>query len=70
MNKRMNKKMENKINSYNFQKSRINKIGIDNIRLSKLRRLEKEHEKWLKDFNLSQKMIPGIKHLLTIKIDA
>jgi hypothetical protein len=66
---KMNKKKENHINSYNFQKSRINKIGIENIRISKLNRLEKEHGKWMKEFNINQKVIPDIKQLLTIRID-
>jgi superfamily II DNA or RNA helicase len=67
---KMKFKKENKLNSYNFQRTRINKIGIENIKKSKLLRLEKEYEKWLKDFQVNQKIIPGIKQLLTIRIDA
>ena len=66
---RMDAKKENKINSYNFQKSRIEKIGIANIRDSKLRRLEQAQATWLEDFNASRKIIPGIKQLLTIRIN-
>lgn len=66
---RMKLKKENRLNSYNFQKSRIEKIGIDNIRKAKLQRLEKEHKKWLKDFESGSKIIPGIKQLLMIRID-
>lgn len=62
-------KKENKINSYNFQKSRIEKIGIDNIRQSKLMRLENEHGKWLNEFESGNKIIPGIKQLLKIRIN-
>ena len=62
-------KKENKVNSYLFQKSRINKIGIENIRKSKLRKLEESHEKWLKEFQSMQKIVPGTKHLLTIRIN-
>ena len=65
----MKTKKENRINSYNFQKSRINKIGIENIRQSKMKRLEKEHEKWMNEFQVNQKIIPGITQLLTIRID-
>jgi hypothetical protein len=63
-------KKENKLNSYNFQRTRISKIGIENIKHSKILRLEREHAKWLKEFKLNQKIIPGIKQLLTIRIDA
>lgn len=62
-------KKENKINSYDYQKSRISKIGIDNIKQSKLLRLEREHDKWLREFNSNQKVIPSIQQLLTIKIN-
>jgi superfamily II DNA or RNA helicase len=66
---RMKFKKENRLNSYNFQKSRIGKIGIDNIRQAKLHRLEKEHNAWLKEFESGSKIIPGIKQLLMIRID-
>ena len=66
---RMKFKKENRLNSYNFQKSRIEKIGIENIRQAKLQRLEKEHSSWLKEFESGSKIIPGIKQLLMIRID-
>lgn len=62
-------KKDNKLNSYEFQKSRINKIGIENIRKSKLKRLENEHTKWLSDFEENQRLIPGTKQLLTFRLD-
>ena len=66
---KMKTKKENRINSYTFQKTRIEKIGIENIRQSKLSRLEKEHDIWLKEFQSNQKIIPGTKQLLTIRIN-
>ncbi|MFB0937423.1 MAG: helicase-related protein [Urechidicola sp.] len=69
VSEKMKFKKENKMNSYSFQKSRINKIGIENIKLSKLSKLEKEHEKWMKEFETNKKIIPGTKQLLTIRID-
>ncbi len=66
---KMNKKKENRINSYNYQKSRIEKIGIKNIRQSKMNRLEKEHELWLKEFRLNQQVIPDLQQLLTVRIN-
>ena len=69
VSEKMKFKKENKINSYSFQKSRINKIGIENIKLSKLSKLEKEHDKWMKEFQTNRKIIPGTKQLLTIRID-
>ncbi|MGB3344286.1 MAG: helicase-related protein [Aequorivita sp.] len=66
---KMSAKKENRINSYNFQKSRINKIGIDNIRQSKLSKLDRDHEEWMKEFKMENKVIPGIKQLLTIRVN-
>jgi superfamily II DNA or RNA helicase len=66
---KMKSKKENRINSYNFKKSRIEKIGIDNIRQSKLTKLNIDHENWIKAFESNQKIIPGIKQLLTIRIN-
>ena len=62
-------KKDNKINSYEYQKIRISKIGIENIKQSKLQRLEREHDNWLREFNSNQKVIPSIQQLLTIKIN-
>jgi superfamily II DNA or RNA helicase len=62
-------KKENRANSYAYQQNRINKIGIENIRISKLAKLDKEHVNWIKEFQSNQKIIPGIKELLTIRIN-
>ncbi len=62
-------KKDNKVKSYEFQKSRIKKIGIQNIRKSKLSQLTKEHEDWLVEFASNKKIIPNIKHLLSVRID-
>jgi SNF2 family DNA or RNA helicase len=66
---KMKTKRENRINSYDFQKSRIHKIGIENIRQSRLQKLEREHNIWLKEFESGKKIIPGVKQLLMIRID-
>ncbi|MBE0700383.1 MAG: SWF/SNF helicase family protein, partial [Acholeplasmataceae bacterium] len=68
VSEKMNKRKENRINSFDYQKSRIEKIGIENIRKSKLIRLNNEHEKWIKDFQVNQQIIPVLKHLLTLRI--
>lgn len=67
---RMETKKRNKENSYSFQKSRIGRIGIPNIRESKLRKLEEEHRNWTKEFESNKRVIPSLKPLLTLKVDA
>lgn len=66
---KMKFKKDNKINSYNFQRARIEKIGIGNIKQSKLKRLDTEQDQWLKEFQVNQKVIPSIKQLITIRIN-
>ena len=60
---------ENKQKSYDFQRSRINKIGIENIRISKLKKLEKDHQQWLKEFNAGHRTLPHLKNLLSLRIN-
>ncbi len=62
-------KKENKQKSYDFQRSRINKIGIENIRTSKLNKLDKEHREWLKEFNAGHRTLPHLKNLLSLRIN-
>ncbi len=62
-------KLKNKLKAYEFQKARINKIGIKNIREAKLKKLNREHERWLEEFYSDKKIIPHTKLLLNIKID-
>lgn len=66
--KKITAKRENKLNSFEFRKTRIERIGIDNIRESKLRKLELERKQWEEEFSLNQKIVPNIKHLLSLRI--
>jgi len=65
----MKLKKENRLKSYDFQKSRIEKIGIANIRDSKLKKLKEEQDIWLRHFQTDQKVIPDLKQLITVRID-
>jgi len=65
----LDKKLKNKENAYNVQKRRIEKIGIENIRESKLKRLDQEHNNWLSKMKEYRNVIPGSKLLMTIRID-
>lgn len=65
----LDKKLKNKENAYNVQKRRIEKIGIENIKESKLKRLDHEHNNWLSKMKEYRNVIPGSKLLMTIRID-
>lgn len=66
---RMETKMANKLNYFSYQRSRIEKIGIENIRNSKLLKLEKEVEDWKQQIAENQRIIPGKKLLLMLRLD-
>lgn len=67
---RLRNKRENKLRSFDFRQSRIEKIGIENIKESKLKKLGKEKYEWTKEFELYQRTLPKIKHLISLRIDA
>lgn len=66
----LHSKYEKKKRSFEYQQSRISKIGIENIKLSKLKRLKEVFDSWESDFKGSSKVIPDVKHLLSVKINA
>jgi len=69
LQEKLNTIRDNKDKSFQFKSKRINKIGIDNIRISKLAKLEQEMKDWKSEFQLNQSIVPGLKHLLTLRIN-
>ncbi len=63
------RRLANRQRSYEFQVSRVRRIGIENIRESKLRQLAREQEEWLHQFEREQSIVPGSKHLITLCLD-
>jgi len=52
-----------------FTEQRLSRIGIENIRMAKMRRLKAEREEWMNTFRKSAHVVPDVKHILTVKID-
>lgn len=59
---------ENKEKAFAFREKQLNKIGIDNIRLSRQKRLTKEMEEWQMNYDSSIKIVPNLTCLLMIRI--
>jgi SNF2 family DNA or RNA helicase len=59
---------QNKEKSFVFQEKQMQKIGIENIRQSRLQRLNKERDLWDQSFDSSKKIVPALECLLIIKI--
>ena len=60
---------EKKLRALDFTEQRLSRIGIENIRLAKMRRLKEEREVWMDTFRKSAHVVPEVKHILTGKID-
>lgn len=60
---------EKKLRALDFTEQRLSRIGIENIRLAKMRRLKEEREVWMDTFRKSAHVVPKVKHILTVKID-
>lgn len=59
----------NKEKSFAFQERQMNKIGIENIRQSRLTRLYNEKEIWESTFYSAKQIVPELTCLLMVKIE-
>jgi SNF2 family DNA or RNA helicase len=60
--------MTNKEKSFDFQERQIRRIGIENIRKSRLGKLQKEREEWQNSFSLMKQIVPSLQCLMLLKI--
>ena len=67
--KNLEDKYEKHLNSFQYQKSRIEKIGIENIRQSRLKKLTDEFEHWKRSFETNRSIIPDVKHIISVRLD-
>lgn len=65
----LEKRFEKRQNLYNFQKKGVERIGIDNIRSAKLKRLNQDYDKWVQRFEKDTRIVPDVKRLITININ-
>lgn len=62
-------KADRKLKSLNYLEHRIHRIGIENIRNAKLKKLQQEKELWQNAFAQGRSVVPDVKHILTARID-
>ncbi len=58
----------NKEKSFEFQEKQMNRIGIENIKQSRLTRLYKDKEMWKETFQSASQVVPALTCLLMVKI--
>ena len=60
---------EKKVRAIDYSEQRISKIGISNIRNSKLKRLKEERKDWQAAFEKSKSIIPDVTIILTVRVN-
>ncbi len=58
----------NKEKSFNFQEKQMNRIGIENIKNFRLKKLYKEREIWHENFETSKQIVPVLNCLLFLRL--
>jgi superfamily II DNA or RNA helicase len=58
----------NKEKSFEFQEKQMHRIGIENIKQSRLNRLQKDKEQWEETFDSSRQIVPSLSCLLMVNI--
>lgn len=54
--------------AFSFQEKQMNRIGIENIRQSRLKRLMQEKEVWANTFSTAKQIVPNLSCLLMINV--
>ena len=62
-------KASKKLKALEYAEHRITRIGIENIRRAKLRKLQAEKEDWSNAFAKGRSVVPDVNHILTVRID-
>lgn len=63
-----NRIKSDKEKAFAFQEKQMNRIGIENIRLSRLKRLLQEKETWENTFSTAKQIVPNLSCLLMVNI--
>lgn len=62
-------KAERKLKALKYVEHRLHRIGIENIRKAKLRKLQEQKASWENAFAQGRSVVPDVKHILTVRID-
>lgn len=61
--------MKKKTQLFESRRRSLDRVGIDNIRLSRQARLEQERRLYIENYNRHMELLPDVKLLLAIKVD-
>ena len=57
------------MNALKYQRERAERIGIVNIRNSRIKKIEAEQQEWLDNMRKSQSVVPDVKNIIKVRID-
>lgn len=63
------RKSNARMNALNYQRQRAEKIGIENIRISRIRKIEQEQKQWMDTMRKNQSVVPDVKNIIKVRID-
>jgi hypothetical protein len=62
-------KLDKKRHALDVAENRIRRIGIENIRLGKLKKLQEQRELFEQSMIHAHRVVPDVKHILTVRIN-
>lgn len=62
-------KAERKLKALKYVEHRLHRIGIENIRKAKLKKLQAQRDNWENAFAQGRSVVPDVKHILTVRLD-
>ncbi len=62
-------KANNKLKANAYALRRVERIGIENIKKARRKRLEQERQEWLALFERNSNVVPGLKQIIVVRID-
>lgn len=62
-------KADKKLKALDYAEQRASRIGIENIRKSKQRKIREERQYWETVFSRNSSVVPDVKHVITVRID-
>ena len=63
------KKSNARLKALSYQRERAERIGIVNIRNSRIRKIEQEQRQWLDAMRKNQSVVPDVKNIIKVRID-
>jgi len=67
--KTVKSKANARLNALNYQRQRAERIGIVNIRNSRIKKIETEQQQCLDNMRRNQSVVPDVKNIIKVRID-